>query len=110
MLSWDRELAAQLSAEQGPFDLILSCDCIFFPLYGDSWKKLAETIHCLLLDKRLSPTLPHAEGADALAGGDPAGRRALPRAIVAVQRRNGDQIDGPPDTLISKLSALNPQA
>jgi len=72
---------------------VLCCDCVFFPLYGDSWRLLAETLHALLLDKRPSPTLPH--GAAAGGGQDAsAGPRALPRAVVAVQRRNGDQIDG----------------
>jgi predicted nicotinamide N-methyase len=47
-LNWSREAFQQLlqdhrRAEDG-FDVILNCDCIFEPLYGRSWIKLADVI------------------------------------------------------------------
>lgn len=43
-LDWSRngvkELLLQLS--NGSFDVVLNCDCVYEPLYGDSWKYLAE--------------------------------------------------------------------
>lgn len=33
-----------------PFDVILICDCVFEPLYGDSWKLLCETLAVVAVD------------------------------------------------------------
>lgn len=49
-LDWSAERARQLREELTdgtPFDLILCCDCVYKPLYGDSFKLLAQTIDAL---------------------------------------------------------------
>lgn len=48
-LSWGTvEAQAFLDARGGKrFDTILICDCVFEPLYGDSWKLLCETLFVL---------------------------------------------------------------
>jgi len=51
----------------GGFDMILSCDCVYEPLYGDSWRDLSEAI-------------------DELAG-------PLTEVWIAVERRNNDGVD-----------------
>mmetsp|Transcript_21709 Transcript_21709/g.33994 ORF Transcript_21709/g.33994 Transcript_21709/m.33994 type:complete len:160 (-) Transcript_21709:72-551(-) len=68
-LSWAEDKAIKLSQTDGPFDIILSADCIFPPVYGDSWIPLAHTIHALLREKPTSV------------------------ALVSVQRRNGDKME-----------------
>lgn len=47
-LRWE-PVAAQVLAEDagGAFDLVLCCDCVFEPLYGESWKALAECLDVL---------------------------------------------------------------
>ncbi|GLE07866.1 hypothetical protein PINS_up018608 [Pythium insidiosum] len=52
-----------------PIDVILSCDCIYEPLYGQSWRALAQTME--ILCKRY----PHAA------------------VLMCVERRNQDGID-----------------
>ena len=37
-----RELVASMDLPKRGFDLVLNCDCIYEPLYGDSWKLLVE--------------------------------------------------------------------
>ncbi|ETI55214.1 hypothetical protein L917_01904 [Phytophthora nicotianae] len=70
-LSWGvqqtKEYLAQYSNEQ--VDVVLSCDCIYEPLYGTSWRALAQTMELLCL--------------------------ANPKCIVlmGVERRNQDGID-----------------
>lgn len=49
-LNWSAGRARQLRDELtdgAPFDLILCCDCVYKPLYGDSFKLLAQTIDAL---------------------------------------------------------------
>lgn len=67
-LSWGTAEAQALDFPEG-FDLILSCDCIYEPLYGKSYLLLADTLNHLLVSK---PTA---------------------RAIVSVERRNQDGVD-----------------
>ena len=48
-LSWSRSaiqnLLSSLSTQQiQKFDFILNCDCVYEPLYGDSWKLLVEVL------------------------------------------------------------------
>jgi len=69
-LSWGKAETKQFcNALTEQFDLILSCDCIYQPLYGDSWKLLAQT-----LDE-----LCH--------------RKANTFALVSVERRNEDGVN-----------------
>ena len=49
-LSWgtdETEIFAAGRRQSSPFDLILICDCVFEPLYGNSWKLLCETLRVL---------------------------------------------------------------
>ena len=57
------------SQQETDFDIVLNCDCVYEPLYGDSWKLLVECIDELL--KQNPKTI----------------------AITSVERRNADQID-----------------
>nr|P0CV14.1 RecName: Full=Secreted RxLR effector protein 48; Flags: Precursor [Plasmopara viticola] len=70
-LSWGIEHTKEYLARYGDekIDVILSCDCIYEPLYGTSWKGLAQTMELLCL--------------------------ANPKSVVllAVERRNEDGID-----------------
>jgi hypothetical protein len=50
-LDWSTEGVDELLETTGfvqGFDVVLNCDCIFEPLYGDSWKKLVECQEALL--------------------------------------------------------------
>ena len=51
-LSWSRSDANSLLEKLGRsdtgFDIVLNCDCVYEPLYGDSWHLLNETIDELL--------------------------------------------------------------
>jgi predicted nicotinamide N-methyase len=51
-LNWGVEEAELiLSNRKGErFDVILICDCVFEPLYGDSWKLLCETLGVIVFD------------------------------------------------------------
>lgn len=68
-LDWSREAARELVDRIGPLDVVLNCDCVYEPLYGDSWKLLADVLDELL--------------------------RANPHALVltSVERRNADAVD-----------------
>ncbi|TMW64548.1 hypothetical protein Poli38472_011428 [Pythium oligandrum] len=70
-LSWGtKETTAYLDKHADePVDVILSCDCIYEPLYGKSWKELAETMELLCVK------YPHA------------------LVMMCVERRNEDGID-----------------
>lgn len=47
-LQWDHDSARELATREGSFDLVLSSDCIYAPLYGEgSSETLAEVIHTL---------------------------------------------------------------
>ncbi|KAF0688495.1 Aste57867_19896 [Aphanomyces stellatus] len=46
-LSWDRAAATAFCDTFGTFDIVLSCDCIYQPLYGESWRALALTMDVL---------------------------------------------------------------
>jgi len=49
-LDWSAERATDLRddlLDGKPFDLIICCDCVYIPLYGDSWKYLVEAIDAL---------------------------------------------------------------
>jgi len=46
-LDWCAEQAIALRNELldgEPFDIVLSCDCVYIPLYGDSWRALVDAI------------------------------------------------------------------
>ncbi|OQS07676.1 hypothetical protein THRCLA_00335 [Thraustotheca clavata] len=47
ILSWGREATTSFCDEMGLFDLVLSCDCVYEPLYGESWRDLAQTMDVL---------------------------------------------------------------
>lgn len=51
-LSWSRDgvmkLLGDLGKSRDGFDIVLNCDCVFEPLYGDSWKLLVEVLDQLL--------------------------------------------------------------
>jgi len=50
-LDWSRQGVQQLlqtTSFANGFDVVLNCDCIFEPLYGESWKKLVECQEALL--------------------------------------------------------------
>ncbi|GMF15328.1 unnamed protein product [Phytophthora lilii] len=70
-LSWGIERTKEYLAEfpDEKVDVVLSCDCIYEPLYGTSWRELAQTMELLCL--------------------------ANPKCIVlmGVERRNQDGID-----------------
>lgn len=71
-LDWSREEVQKLLNNTGNnqgFDIVLNCDCVFEPLYGESWKLLVEVIDELL---RVNPKST---------------------IISSVERRNGDGID-----------------
>jgi hypothetical protein len=63
-------------------DIIFSCDCIYEPLYGQSWKALAQTMEilCIESEKRCFDTN----------GGS---QRKKCGVIMAVERRKQDGID-----------------
>ncbi|RHY27639.1 hypothetical protein DYB32_006650 [Aphanomyces invadans] len=46
-LSWGVDAANAFCDEHGAFDIVLSCDCIYQPLYGESWRALALTMDVL---------------------------------------------------------------
>uniref|UniRef100_K3WC98 Uncharacterized protein n=1 Tax=Globisporangium ultimum (strain ATCC 200006 / CBS 805.95 / DAOM BR144) TaxID=431595 RepID=K3WC98_GLOUD len=48
-LSWGIDETRAYFAENSnePIDIVLSCDCIYEPLYGTSWKPLAQTMELL---------------------------------------------------------------
>ena len=69
-LSWGLEATTKLQANYPEgFNLILSCDCIYEPLYGQSYLHLADTLNQLCHSS--SSTI----------------------ALVAVERRNQDGVD-----------------
>jgi predicted nicotinamide N-methyase len=69
-LSWSKDgIATLLQQESQGFDVVLNCDCVYEPLYGDSWKLLVECIDELL--KRNPKTL----------------------VVTSVERRAADGID-----------------
>jgi len=84
VLSWDRERSAEILRKNGAFDLVLVCDCVFPPVYGDSWRPLADSVHVLLqgLDGDTSSN-------ETSAGSLSTGRVA----VFSVERRNGDKMD-----------------
>ena len=46
-LDWSRDAFQELlisTQHHNGFDIILNCDCVFEPLYGESWKRLVEVI------------------------------------------------------------------
>ena len=51
-LNWSEEGARAVIAEccdnSRGFDLVLSCDCVYAPLYGDSWRQLITCLRILL--------------------------------------------------------------
>ncbi|KDO28338.1 hypothetical protein SPRG_06577 [Saprolegnia parasitica CBS 223.65] len=69
VLSWGTEATTAFCARYGAFDLVLCCDCIYEPLYGQSWRALALSM-------------------DVLCAANPACR-----VLVSVERRHGDGID-----------------
>jgi predicted nicotinamide N-methyase len=68
-LDWSREAVQDLLQETGPFDFVINCDCVYEPLYGESWKLLADVMEELL--------------------------QVNPKTIMltSCERRNGDSID-----------------
>ena len=47
-LDWNPKATQALVDQNGPFDLVLNCDCIYQPLYGDSWQALLDCQYALL--------------------------------------------------------------
>jgi hypothetical protein len=68
-LHWDQAETEAFCDTYGDFDIVLSCDCIYEPLYGQSWRALAHTIDVLC---RRNP-------------------KCL--ALVSIERRNKDGVD-----------------
>lgn len=69
-IDWgDSKSVKALLHERGPFDVVLNCDCIYQPLYGESWKALLECQAAVLMESR-----------DAF-------------VITSVERRRADAID-----------------
>eukprot|EP00747_Dinoflagellata_sp_TGD_P063919 gnl/TRDRNA2_/TRDRNA2_153660_c0_seq1.p1 gnl/TRDRNA2_/TRDRNA2_153660_c0~~gnl/TRDRNA2_/TRDRNA2_153660_c0_seq1.p1 ORF type:complete len:212 (-),score=44.88 gnl/TRDRNA2_/TRDRNA2_153660_c0_seq1:44-619(-) len=69
-LSWDAAAAEALVTKEGsPFELVLCCDCVYEPLYGESWRSLVETVEALC-------------------------RGPETTALVSLQRRGSEGIDG----------------
>ena len=66
---WSTEATRALDDAQGPFDLVIACDCVFPPVYGESWKLLADSVRELL--SRKSDTV----------------------VLLSFERRKGDQLD-----------------
>jgi predicted nicotinamide N-methyase len=80
------------------FHVILVCDCVFEPLYGDSWKLLADSLAVLAHPSGLVEKLDSgasaaesAEGTDA-AVGDEEGCSAATVVLIACERRDEDGI------------------
>lgn len=94
--SWERATARAIADQHGGgFHVVLSCDCVFAPLYGLSYIPLAESIHELLLCQP-----------GALEGVPGKGAQGKPLAIVCMQRRNGDQVD----EFLAHFASLQPAA
>jgi Lysine methyltransferase len=54
-LDWSRQGVSRLMADSPStnfFDVVLNCDCVYEPLYGQSWKLLVEAMDELL---RINP-------------------------------------------------------
>jgi len=51
-LSWSTEATRDLLGADGPYDIIVSCDCVFPPVYGESWKLLGDSIREVLSQKK----------------------------------------------------------
>ena len=81
-LSWGTaEAEAFLAARGGqPFDTILVCDCVFEPLYGDSWKLLCKTLAALCPAPEAVPAATTGPGA------------ASTDVLIACERRDEDGI------------------
>ena len=47
-LNWKEEDIQAWKKEHGTFDIILCCDCIYEPLYGESWKSLAHLMEIIM--------------------------------------------------------------
>ncbi|EQC26402.1 hypothetical protein SDRG_15747 [Saprolegnia diclina VS20] len=69
VLSWGTAATTAFCAKYGAFDVVLCCDCIYEPLYGQSWRALALSM-------------------DVLCASNPACR-----VLMSVERRHGDGID-----------------
>eukprot|EP00419_Tripos_fusus_P067468 CAMPEP_0172925324 /NCGR_PEP_ID=MMETSP1075-20121228/213500_1 /TAXON_ID=2916 /ORGANISM="Ceratium fusus, Strain PA161109" /LENGTH=231 /DNA_ID=CAMNT_0013786185 /DNA_START=34 /DNA_END=726 /DNA_ORIENTATION=- len=70
-LSWGADAASAAMANYGNYDLVICSDCVYEPLYGKSWRPLAESVTAFC--------------------------RAGSVALVSVQRRDGefeDAVDG----------------
>ena len=84
VLSWDRERSRDMLRRHGKFDIILVCDCVFPPVYGDSWRPLADSVHVLL------------QGESLLDGGvakKSSKMKTGPVAVFSVERRKGDKME-----------------
>jgi predicted nicotinamide N-methyase len=46
-LFWGEAAAAECGTTHGPFDFVVCCDCVYEPLYGQSWQPLADTLKVL---------------------------------------------------------------
>jgi hypothetical protein len=62
------------------FDLVLSCDCIYEPLYGESWRLLAQTMEIICTESEKRSTIDGIIQNKCL-------------VIMAVERRNQDGVD-----------------
>lgn len=70
-LDWSKEALQQFINKENitAFDIVLNCDCVYEPLYGDSWKLLADVNEEVI---RLNPST---------------------LVLTSVERRNADSVD-----------------
>lgn len=81
-LQWGTKAARQFRVEEGDFDMLLACDCVFPPVYGESWFLLVDTFHEFLSK-----------------GGNPV-------ALISWERRKSDKYDEFVSYCASKSPAL----
>lgn len=68
-VSWSSEEVSELLLKDEDFDIVLNCDCVYEPLYGNSWLQLIDCTEVLL---KHNPTALH---------------------ITSVERRAADGVD-----------------
>jgi hypothetical protein len=103
-LNWSEEGARAVIAEccdnSRGFDLVLSCDCVYAPLYGDSWRQLITCLRILLLEPAEGDSRPNRRSDSFVcsANAPMSAEEIRPincqrRAIIAVERRTSDGVD-----------------
>jgi hypothetical protein len=46
-LDWESDEDCEAMAQSGTWDVIIVCDCVYEPLYGQSWRRLALVLKLL---------------------------------------------------------------